>query len=119
MLDWAHDEQPVWMRTEHGPILSVPYPQELNDVPQLMARMREADEFAAMILSAFELHRRECANGPVVMGIALHPYLMGQAHRFGYLEEALTKLRERAGDDVWFTTPGAIAKHYRSLFPTK
>ncbi len=117
LLDWAHDEQPVWMRTAHGPILSVPYPQELNDVPQVMARMREADEFAAMILSAFDLHRRECAHRPVVMGIALHPYLMGQAHRFAHLERALTELCTRAGDEVWFTTPGSISDHYRTAFP--
>lgn len=119
LLDWAHDEQPVWMRTAHGPILSVPYPQELNDVPQLMGRKREADEFAAMILSAFDLHLRESADRPVVMGIALHPYLMGQANRFGHLERVLETLRERAGDQVWFTTPGRISDHYRSLFPAE
>ncbi len=31
VMDWAMDDQPVWMRTRAGPILSVPYPLELND----------------------------------------------------------------------------------------
>lgn len=117
LLDWAHDEQPIWMKTDQGQILSVPYPQELNDVPQIMARKREADDFARMILSAFELHLAEAKKRPVVMGIALHPYLMGQAHRFGYLEQVLHELQDRADGSVWFTTPGAINDHYRSLFP--
>lgn len=117
LLDWAHDEQPVWMRTDAGPILSVPYPQELNDVPQIMGRALEAEAFCDMILSAFELHRRECARRPVVMGVALHPYLMGQAHRFGHLERALATLRDRAGSEVWLTTPGAISAHYRDIVP--
>ena len=38
LLDWCHDDQPVWMKTRRGHILSVPYPQELNDIPQIVAR---------------------------------------------------------------------------------
>lgn len=120
LLDWAHDEQPVWFDTDadeggKGRILSVPYPQELNDVPQVMGRRREGGEFADMIQSAFALHQRECAARPVVMGIALHPYLMGQAHRFADLERALSTLTAQAGPEVWLTTPGAIARHYSGL----
>lgn len=81
LLDWAHAEQPVWFDTKTqngtGRILSVPYPQELNDVPQIMGRRREAAEFANMVVSAFELHQRECAARPVVMGIALAPLSYG------------------------------------------
>lgn len=120
LLDWAHDEQPVWFDTRRpdggtGRILSVPYPQELNDVPQIMGRRREGAEFADMIRSAYDVHARECAERPVVMGIALHPYLMGQAHRFAHLDRVLRDLKARAGEDVWWTTPGAIDRHYRAL----
>lgn len=117
LLDWAHDEQSVWVLKDHGPILSVPYLQELNDVPQLIARKPEADDFTKMILSAFDLHLRESAVRPVVMGIALHPYLMGQAYRFDHLARVLSTIRERVGDAVSFTAPGTISDHYRSLFP--
>ena len=27
LLDWCHDDQPVWMRTRGGRILSIPYSQ--------------------------------------------------------------------------------------------
>ncbi|CTQ33063.1 polysaccharide deacetylase family protein [Jannaschia rubra] len=121
LMDWAHDEQPVWFDTQTskgaGRILSVPYPQELNDVPQIVGRRQEGAGFADMIRSAFEVHLAECATRPSVMGIALHPYLMGQAHRFAHLAKVLTDLKEKAGPEVWFTTPGRIDRHWRGLDP--
>ena len=62
LLDWCHDDQPVWMTTRKGRILSVPYPQELNDIPQIVARKREGADFADMIVDAFEVMRAECGS---------------------------------------------------------
>lgn len=115
LLDWCHDDQPVWMKTRAGRILSVPYPQELNDIPQIVGRKREGDEFAGMILDSFEVMQAECARRPLVMGIALHPYIVGQPHRFLHLKRALQEMARRAGDQVWFTTSGAIAAHAAAL----
>ena len=106
MLDWCHDDQPVWMKTRAGRILSVPYPQELNDIPQIVARKREGAEFADMILDAFEVMAAECAKRPLVMGVALHPYVVGWPHRFKHLARALKHIARQAGDKVWFTTAG-------------
>jgi peptidoglycan/xylan/chitin deacetylase (PgdA/CDA1 family) len=109
LLDWCHDDQPVWMKTRRGRILSVPYPQELNDIPQIVARKREGAEFADMIVDAFEVMHEECVWRPLVMGIALHPYIMGWPHRFKHLAHALRHISRRADDRVWFTTSGEIA----------
>ena len=117
LLDWCHDEQPVWMKTRGGRILSVPYPQELNDIPQIVGRKREGSEFADMIVDAFEVMQAECARRPLVMGIALHAYLVGWPHRFKHLARALKAIAERADERVWFTTPGAIAAHAAALPP--
>ena len=46
-----------------------------------------------------------------MLGIALHPYIMGQAHRALHLDRALTRLREAADPRIWWTTAGAIADH--------
>src|SRR5262249_61350513 len=35
LLDWPFDDQPVWMQTRAGPLLSVPAPMELNDARTL------------------------------------------------------------------------------------
>jgi peptidoglycan/xylan/chitin deacetylase (PgdA/CDA1 family) len=115
LLDWCHDDQPVWMKTRAGRILSVPYPQELNDIPQIVARKREGAEFADMIIDTFEVMRRESDRRSLVMGIALHPYIVGWPHRFKHLARALTHLASKADDQVWLTTSGAVAAHAASL----
>jgi allantoinase len=43
-LNWCHDDQPVRMRTRGGgSIWSVPYPQELNDIPMIVGRLMDAE----------------------------------------------------------------------------
>jgi len=117
LLDWCHDDQPTWMRTRKGRILSVPYPQELNDIPQIVARKREGAEFADMIVDAFDVLSAECDKRPLVMGIALHAYIVGQPHRFKHIARAFRHLAQSANDKVWFTTAGAIAAHAAALPP--
>src|SRR5690606_12575684 len=36
VMDWPADDQPFWMTTRAGPILSVPYPIEINDSPTML-----------------------------------------------------------------------------------
>ncbi len=115
LLDWCHDDQPVWMTTRNGRILSVPYPQELNDIPQIVARKREGNEFADMIVDAFEVMQEECARRPLVMGIALHAYVVGWPHRVKHLARALRHIARKADERVWFATAGAIAAHAAAL----
>jgi allantoinase len=115
LLDWCHDDQPVWMKTRKGRILSVPYPQELNDIPQIVGRKCEGADFAGMIVDAFQVMQAECPHRPMVMGIALHPYLVGWPHRFNHLARTMREIVSRADDRVWFTTSGAIAAHAAKL----
>ncbi len=111
VLDWAHDDQPVRLSTAHGDLLSVPYSQEINDIPAIIGRKQEAETFAAMIDAAVEQLLSECDRRPVVLGIALHPYIMGQAHRVPALARVLTRLREADDPRIWWTTAGEIAAH--------
>jgi peptidoglycan/xylan/chitin deacetylase (PgdA/CDA1 family) len=115
LLDWCHDDQPIWMKTRHGRILSVPYPQELNDIPQIVARKREGAEFADMIVDAFDVMHEECIRRPLVLGIALHAYIVGWPHRFKHLARVLRHIKQRAGARVWFTTAGNIADYAEQL----
>lgn len=116
LLDWAHDDQPVWFRTRSGGrILSVPYPQELNDIPAIVARQMNADAFADMIVDNFDEMREQARHGPLVMGIALHAYLVGQPYRLKHLRRALKHIRDNLDQDVWLTRPGAIAAHVAGL----
>lgn len=78
LLDWCHNDQPVRMRTRAGSIVALPYPQKINDIPQIVARGIEARDFADMIVDAFDTLLADSVCAPRVMGIALHAYIMGQ-----------------------------------------
>jgi len=114
LLDWCHDDQPIWMRTRSGPILSIPYPQEINDLPAIAVRRAGADEFAAMIIDQFEEMLLQSAAQPLVMGVALHAYIVGQPFRLRHLRRALAHVAARR-NEIWITTPGAVAQHYMAL----
>lgn len=112
-LDWCHDDQPQRMRVRGGQRLwSVPYPQELNDIPMIVARRMDAKDFAQMIIDNLDEMLEQSRTQPLVMGIALHPYLVGQPYRLRHLRRALQALAAaRDAARVWMTTPGAICAH--------
>lgn len=114
-LDWCMDDQPIWFRCrEGGKILSVPYPQEVNDIPSIVGRKDGAAQFADIIVDQFDEMRELAEKRPLVMGVALHAYIVGQPHRLRHLKRALRHIA-RHRDAIWLTTPGAIARHCLSL----
>ncbi|MCD0504266.1 polysaccharide deacetylase family protein [Bordetella petrii] len=116
-LNWCHDDQPTLLRTRSGARLwSVPYPQEVNDIPMIVARQMDAKDFAQLIIDNFDEMLDQARRQPLVMGIALHPYLVGQPYRLRHLRRALAHIAlHRDRGDVWFTTPGAICAHTEQL----
>jgi peptidoglycan/xylan/chitin deacetylase (PgdA/CDA1 family) len=115
LLDWCMDDQPIWFRCRGGKrILAVPYPQEVNDIPAIVARKMGAEAFADMIVDQFDEMLELSGTRPLVMGVALHAYLTGQPHRLRHLKRALRHIAARR-EAVWPTMPGAIARHCESL----
>jgi allantoinase len=114
-LNWCHDDQPVRMHTRGGGALwAVPYPQELNDIPMVMARQMDARDFVDMVIDHFDEMLEQSRRQPLVMGLALHPYIFGQPYRLRHLRRALQHIQSR-NDRIWLTTPGAIAAHVDAL----
>jgi allantoinase len=110
-LNWCHDDLPTRMRTRGGQGLwSIPYPQELNDIPAVMARLMTGKEFADMVVDNFEEMLLQSERQPLVMGIALHPYIVGQPHRLLHLRKALAHMATKATERTWWTTPGRICE---------
>lgn len=119
-LNWCHDDQPLPMRTRTGQALwAVPYPQELNDIPMIIARQMDGKDFAQMIIDQTDemLEQTQATDSaPLVMGIALHPYIVGQPYRLRHLRRALQHVAAaRDGGQVWVTTPGEIYRHAASV----
>ncbi len=81
------DDQPVWFKCRgSGRILAVPYPQELNDIPAIVARKETGSNFADMIVDQFDEMIELSEKRPLVMGVALHAYIVGQPHRLRHLQ---------------------------------
>ncbi len=108
------DDQPVWvwLRTRGGRLLSVPYPQELNDANAVVLRRHTGREFAAMIVDQFDELLEHGGNQPLVMGVALHAHVSGQPFRLRPLREALRHV-QAAGSAVWITDTDRIAMAWR------
>jgi peptidoglycan/xylan/chitin deacetylase (PgdA/CDA1 family) len=111
VADWVNDDQPFAMRTTHGDLYSIPYAYELNDKLIFGARGVPASRLYQMLVDQFDVLYAEGAQHPRVMGIALHPFITGQAFRSKYLDQALGYLRGH--DDVWWATGSEIVDAYR------
>ncbi len=114
LLDWCMDDQPIVLRTRSKPILALPYPQEINDVPMIVGRKVEGPAFARMIVDHFDEMLAQSAAEPLVMGVALHPYIVGQPHRLRHLRGALAHIAARR-EQIWLTRAGDVAAYARAL----
>ncbi len=118
VMDWPADDQPFWLRTRSGPILSVPYPAEVNDSAAIIHRRNSAQEFADMIVAQYDEMIEQSAAHPLVMTVSLHSFLVGQPFRMPSLRKALQHcVNHPKRDRAWWTTPGAVADHCYSLAP--
>jgi allantoinase len=116
LMDWPCDDQPIWLRTRSGPLMSVPYPLEINDSPQILVRHHTAVEFEQMIIDQFEEMLAQSQRQPLVCGISLHTMVVGQPYRLRALRRALKHVTDHAAPDrVWFTRPSAIYDHCAAL----
>ena len=116
LLDWPVDDQPIWMQTRSGPLLSVPYPMELNDAGTLVHRDHTGREFADMIVDQFEQMLEQSERHPLVFALALHGFIVGQPFRLRPLRQAIKHCVEhKDAKRVWFTRAGDIATYCFSL----
>ena len=104
--DWLLDDLPCWMKTDHGPIVAMPYTFELNDVPIYAVQNSSTDEMFRRLEGTLAIFDRETANQPKVLTLALHPHLIGVAHLAYQFERCLYLLLAR--DDVVFMTSSQI-----------
>jgi len=118
LLDWPVDDQPLWMRTRSGPLLSVPYPMELNDAGTLVARDHTGRDFADMVVDQFEEMLEQSEKQPLVFSLSLHGFIVGQPFRLRPLRQAIKHcVTHKGAKDVWFTRALSIADHCFKLPP--
>jgi allantoinase len=110
VLDWPNDEQPYRMNVSDGQLVSLPLLLELDDVFAHWNRRVPIWTWADMVTDAFDQLCVDGAKNPRVMGLNLHPWLIGQPFRVGFLEQVLEHICSSA--DVHVATAGEIVDLY-------
>ena len=118
LMDWPMDDQPIWMKTRSGPILSIPYPVELNDSQVIIHRKQDGKDFCDMIVDQFDEMIEQSERHPLVMNVSIHPYVFGQPFRLRNLRLALKHCLEHPhADRVWKAKPMDVANYCLTLPP--
>lgn len=99
--DWILDDQPLWVATAHGPLLSVPYSVELNDITIMVSAQHRSDEMLIRTRDAALRLAAESAESVRILAFGVHPYVSGAAHRIAYFEQMLDHLAAMPGVVFW------------------
>ena len=116
VMDWTMDDQPIWMQTRAGPILSLPYPIEVNDTRGIVWYRYTSAEFADLIIDNFDEMLAQSEGQPLVCAISLHPFVIGRPYRIRQLRRALAHVAAHR-EQIWLTQPREICAHIESLPP--
>jgi allantoinase len=118
VCDWVLDDQPLLLNTRSGPIVSVPYTQECNDVAMMLIQHHKASEYADRAIDQFEQLRQDARDSARVMAVVIHPYIMGAPHRLKYFRKVIEHVCASqdaqlwTGEQIldWYRVAGSIGK---------
>src|SRR6267142_1655219 len=84
--DWVYDDEPTVIRTAKGPLVTLPYTVEINDITMMIVQHHESEHLLRRAKDQFDRLYAEGRTRPKIMALAIHPYISGQPHRIKYLE---------------------------------
>ncbi len=99
--DWVYDDEPTEIQTANGPLVTLPYTVELNDIPMMLVQHHESAYFTTRCIDTFDRLYQEGKERAKIMAIAIHPYISGQPHRIKYLEAVYDHIARHAGVIHW------------------
>lgn len=108
--DIMNDDQPYLLKTPSGPIVSIPYSNEINDFTLLTRRNYTTDQFRDILIEELDVLYEEGGATGRIMNIGLHPHVSGRAHRVRAIREFIAHAQSLPG--VWWATREEIAAWY-------
>ncbi len=103
-LDWANDEAPY---IHASGLLALPPPGEWDDVQTLHLRRVPVTRWPGLVRDALDRLLAEPRGGRV-LGLGIHPWMLGAPHRIRYLRESLQDAAARPG--LHIATAGELAR---------
>ena len=108
--DFLNDDQPYLIQTGNGPLVCVPYSNDINDFNMFARGGMTLDQGLATLWEQFDRLYEEGAHSMRLMNFGLHPHVIGQAYRIRALGDFLEYAKSHEG--VWFPTREEIATWY-------
>jgi len=109
--DWNSDDQPFAMKVKKGKLFAVPYGMDINDMSLINRLGYTGEQYLRALTDQFDTLYADSEKTARVMGIPLHPFLMGQPWRAPYLKKAIEHFKQQ--ERVWFATGSEIADAYQ------
>src|ERR1700751_1712 len=60
--DWVYDDEPTTIHTTNGPLVTLPYTVELNDIPMMIVQYHESDYLLKRAIDQFDRLYEESAE---------------------------------------------------------
>jgi len=111
IADWVIDDLPETIQTPFGPITTIPYTVETNDITIYALQHHRSDELLRRGIDQFDRLYQESSENARIMAISIHPYITGVPHRIRYLEELLDYVGSHEG--IAWMTASEIGDWYR------
>ncbi len=99
--DWVYDDEPTTIRTANGPLVTLPYTIELNDIPMMLIQHHQSDYLLKRAIDQFDRLYAESEQRAKIVALAIHPYISGQPHRIKYLEAIYDHVNKHKGVLHW------------------
>ena len=107
MCDWVNDDMPYRFRTAAGELTAMPLCTELEDRYIILNNGHSEAEYAEQVMDAFDyLYAEAEQQGGRMLALYIHPWMLGQPHRIGALEQVFKHIMSHAG--VWSATGSDI-----------
>src|SRR5215467_995286 len=111
--DWNSDDQPFAMKVKSGKMFAVPYGMDVNDMGLINRQGYTGEQYLRVLTDQFDTLYDDSKKSARVLGIPLHPFLMGQPSRAPYLKKAIENFKRH--DGVWFATGSEIVEAYQGV----
>lgn len=105
--DWVNDDMPYEFKTRSKSLIAMPLSNEVEDRFVIVSNQHSEQSWAEQVEDAANYLLAEAqASGGRMLGLNIHPWLLGHAHRIKFFEAVLAKLS--ANPAVWSAAPSAI-----------
>lgn len=116
LCDWVNDDMPYPLHTHNKPLWAMPLSTELEDAFILGNNLHSEASYLDQVTDSCDFLLQEASHqGGRMLALNIHPWLLGQPHRIGYLERLLDYLSSQA---IWSASASTILDTFSAQQPS-